>query len=475
MRVFRPFFLGLLLVTCLGNVQAAPASGEAAATARLNRIRNTPALLRIFLQAMPKGGDLHNHLSGAIYAEDFLAWAGDAGLCIDTHNAIVAPPCDAPKIAALGLGSRDYDRYSQVIDTLSTRGFENGVNDPMLPGYERFFRTFALFGMAGDNNGGRMIAAARQAAADDHVSYLETMVNPSSPRSLGQAAAAASPDGTDFAAMDAALTPLLPAALRTAHAEMDGMQADADRQQGCNGTAPTPACAVLVRYQAFAVRTLPPARVFAGLAFGFALAGADPRYVGVNIVAPEHEPVAVRDYGLHMRMLAWLKAHHPNVKLALHAGAQTLGLVAPRDLRFHIHDAVTVAGASRIGHGVDIPYETDASTLLKQMAAKKIAVEINLTSNAVILGVKGREHPLAAYRAAGVPVVLSTDDEGVSRSDMTQEYMCAVREQGLRYRDLKQMARASLDYSFLAPADKARVKAALEKQFAAFEAALPGP
>jgi len=107
------------------------------------------------------------------------------------------------------------------------------------------------------------------------------------------------------------------------------------------------------------------------------------------------------------------------------------------------------------------------------MAAKKIAVEINLTSNAVILGVKGTAHPLAAYRAAGVPVVLSTDDEGVSRSDMTNEYMRAVTEQGLRYRDLKAMALASITYSFLAPADKTKAKATLEQQFAAFEAAPP--
>jgi hypothetical protein len=40
-------------------------------------------------------------------------------------------------------------------------------------------------------------------------------------------------------------------------------------------------------------------------------------------------------------------------------------------------------------------------------------VEINLTSNDQILGVHGAMHPFPAYRAAGVPTVLSTDDEGV--------------------------------------------------------------
>ena len=108
-----------------------------------------------------------------------------------------------------------------------------------------------------------------------------------------------------------------------------------------------------------------------------------------------------------------------------------------------------MAGASRIGHGVDIPYETDAPGLLAEMARRRIAVEINLTSNDTILGVKGARHPLSLYRAAGVPVVLSTDDEGVSRSDMTNEYLRAATEQGLRYADLKTMARASLEYAFL--------------------------
>jgi hypothetical protein len=63
--------------------------------------------------------------------------------------------------------------------------------------------------------------------------------------------------------------------------------------------------------------------------------------------------------------------------------------------------------------------------------------------------VKGADHPLALYRKAGVPFVLSTDDEGVSRIDLTNEYLRAVTEQGLNYADLKAAARASLEYAFL--------------------------
>jgi adenosine deaminase len=76
-------------------------------------------------------------------------------------------------------------------------------------------------------------------------------------------------------------------------------------------------------------------------------------------------------------------------------------------------------------------------------------VEINLTSNDAILGIKGKQHPLAMYMKYGVPVAISTDDEGVARSEMTREYQRAVEEQGLDYLTLKKMARTSLEHAFL--------------------------
>ena len=76
-------------------------------------------------------------------------------------------------------------------------------------------------------------------------------------------------------------------------------------------------------------------------------------------------------------------------------------------------------------------------------------VEINLSSNDLILGVRGKDHPLPVYRKHGVPVALSTDDEGVSRSHLTEEYLRAALTYDLSYADLKEMARNSLEYSFL--------------------------
>jgi len=83
------------------------------------------------------------------------------------------------------------------------------------------------------------------------------------------------------------------------------------------------------------------------------------------------------------------------------------------------------------------------------MRKRGVLVEICLTSNDVILNVRGNEHPLPMYLEAGVPVTLATDDEGVSRIDLTNEYLRAALTYDLGYRELKAMARNSLEHSFL--------------------------
>lgn len=475
----------------------APPTPEARTAAYLDAIADSPPRLRMFLQAMPKGGDLHNHAGGAVYAEDILAWAAADGLCLSIDPpGLAPPPCDAPGRVAAAELTRDYRRYAGFIDAFSTRGFESGTGDPRVSGYDRFFATFDAFWPIAARHAGKVLALTRQQAAADGVSYAELSTGAGLTPELAKLAEG---DAGDLAALYARIAPELPAAVQAMRAKYDRYDAEMAAIDGCATPAPKPACATEIRYQIAAIRTRPPAQVFAELALGFALVGADPRFVGVNIVAPEHDPVALRDYALHMRMFNFLKERFPAVPLSLHAGELTLGLVPPRELAFHIRDAVAVAGARRIGHGIDISYETDARALLAKMARERVAVEINLTSNAVILGVKGRDHPLSLYRQAGVPVVLSTDDEGVARSDMTNEYLRAVTEQRLRYRDLKQIARDSLHYAFLPGAsiwqdraggpriaacrvldaaacrafltgnDKARLEARLEHDFATFE------
>src|SRR5215472_13634656 len=98
---------------------------------------------------------------------------------------------------------------------------------------------------------------------------------------------------------------------------------------------------------------------------------------------------------------------------------------------------------------MELAYEERPDELLQELAQRKVLIEICLTSSATILGIEGERHPLRDYMRAGVPVALATDDEGVSRSDMTQEYLRGATDQKLTYLQLKRMTRDSRKYVFL--------------------------
>ena len=83
------------------------------------------------------------------------------------------------------------------------------------------------------------------------------------------------------------------------------------------------------------------------------------------------------------------------------------------------------------------------------MAKRGVALEANLTSNEQILQVSGKDHPFQTYRRAGVPVTISTDDPGISRTDISREYERAATTYALSYPELKGIARTSLEKAFL--------------------------
>lgn len=425
---------------------AAPAASAEQRTARyFDEIRGDPPLLGAFLRRMPKGGDLHNHLSGAIYAESYIAWAAEDGLCLDKKAmALTPPPCVPPQLVPAAELRRDGALYSALVDALSMRDFVPRGQS----GHDHFFAAFAKFSAAGERRGGDMLAEAAERAGEDRVSYLELMVSPGmgAARKLG---ASVGWDG-DFARLRDKLQKAgLDEIVAPVRRDLDTVEAAERRRLDCETAAAKPGCVVTIRFLAQVIRNFPPEQVFAEMLLGFELAKADPRIVGLNLVAPEDDPVSLRDYTLQMRMLRFLGGEFPGIKLSLHAGELAPGLVPPEQLRFHIRQAVEIAGASRIGHGVDIMHEDDPWGLLKEMAERHVLVEINLTSNAQILGVSGDRHPFETYRRFGVPLALSTDDEGVERIDLSHEYLRAALTYRLSYGDLKDLARNSLEYAFL--------------------------
>jgi adenosine deaminase len=426
--------------------------------------------LYALLKPFPKGADLHMHLSGAVYAETFIAEAVRQGLCIaPVDPGKPADPIgkDAVEFVSPVSGSRcgpgavpvatafaSQALYDNLIDSFSMRAF---VPVEGLNGHDQFFSTFARFGGLKDDAGEWLDEVATRASAQNE-QYLEIMQTPtfSNAAKLGNQIGwpADSDQSVTRQTLAALRTQLLAAGLRTEVAVDEKEFADAKTGRAsiehCTGSGTaSPACGVRIHFLYQVLRGFPPQQVFAQTLLGFEVATADPDVVGINFVMPEDGRVAMRDYHLQMQMLDYLHSVYPRVHISLHAGELAPGMVPPAGLAFHIREAVELGHAERIGHGVDVLYEDHPRDLLREMAARHIDVEVNLSSNAGILDIKGSDHPLVAYIASHVPFSLSTDDEGVSRIDLTHEYARAVDEQDLSYLDLKHSARDSLEHSFL--------------------------
>jgi adenosine deaminase len=412
----------------------------------LESIRDQPGMVYAFLRQMPKGGDLHSHLSGAVYAESLIRWAAEDGLCIDRKTLQAAsPPCDATAGRPEAKQAfKDSDLYRLIIDAWSMRNWQNSGQN----GHDHFFDTFQKFDMATKNRRGDMLAEVAGRAAAGRVSYLELMFTPEG----GSIASLAARTGwdDDFGLMRSKLLAQgMQDILAAVKNEMDRSETVMRQQLKCGQELSDPGCGVAVRYLYQVLRGMPREVVFAQILAGCELAAADPRFAGLNLVMPEDAYVPMADFPIQMRMLDYFHAVYPKMQMALHGGELAPGQVPPEGLRFHVRDSVRKAHAGRIGHGADILYEEDCFDILREMARRGILVEVLLTSNDVILGVKGKEHPLKTYIRFGVPVALATDDEGVARSEMTREFQRAVLDQGLGYLQLKRMARNSLEYAFI--------------------------
>ncbi len=441
--------LSALVPSFIGAQTAEQKIAEQKTAKYLDSVRSQPSLLLAFLHDMPKGGDLHNHLDGAIYAEDLIDFAASSNLCVDrTTSRLIAPPCDSCEKytakPAIRCAYADHILYGQIIDAWSMRNWHPGDES----GHDHFFATFDKFGLASHGHVAEAVASVINRAAREHVQYIEFMhtADGMSAAELGMKLGW----DADFGKMR---DKLLAGGLKDIAAATSKTLADDEthvrKELKCGTPETEPGCNVTVRYLYQVLRGLPQEAVFAQILLGFELASSDPQFVGFNLVMPEDWYVPLHDFNEHMAMIDYLHGLYPKVHITLHADELALGLVKPEDLAFHIRASVERGHAERIGHGVAVMWEKDPVELMKEMAARNVLVEINLTSNDQILGVSGDDHPLPIYMKYGVPVALSTDDEGVSRSNMTNEYWRAANSYQLSYTELKRMTRQSLEHSFL--------------------------
>ena len=421
-------FTTMLILSITANAYSV---SEQATEKYFATIQNNPKQLDIFLKTMPKGGDLHNHLGGASLAENMIRYAKNDDLCINQQTL------SAQKQAACGpaycLKNLPHSPlYNATIDAWSMRHFHSGKES----GHDHFFATFEKYDPILAKHRREMINEVVKSACEQNSLYLELMITPDNNAS-GLLGKQVGWNSNLRLLRKKLLNHGLSSIVTTMSKQLDSYE----KINTCRDFK--------LRYLYQVLREQPLAQVFAQLLAGFELASKDARVLGINMVQPEDGKIAMRDYTLHMHMIAFLHCLYPKVPISLHAGELNADLVPISGLRFHIRQAVEIAHANRIGHGIDIQQETNSVALLKEMARKHILVEINLSSNEAILGIKGKEHPILLYRRYNVPVALSTDDQGVLRTNLTEQYKKAILNYHFSYFTVKNLVRNSITYSFL--------------------------
>jgi len=423
------FSITLLILSFAGTASATSAGNihENITAEYFESIKDNGAELRQFFLEMPKGGDLHNHLSGALFAEEIIDIAAKMNLSFDPQTGTL--PWNQSTIGLISMNNvyNNATLYQTVVRDWSMKEYPWQY----IPGHDKFFATFSEFSPAKNNS--LMIEILRHRAEDENVIYIETMLS-----GMGN-----KPLKVDWNDNFSLMTKNISKDDIREQADIVAKNIDSYDRHRAGGN-------VTIRYILQVNRNMIKEEVFSSMLLAFESANRSDLFVGVNMVGPEDYYRARTDYMLHMKLLEYFHEKYPDVKITLHAGELVSGLVPPQDLRFHVHEAISTGHASRIGHGVDIMWEHNSKETMKQMAKQKIPVEILLTSNEQILGIKGKEHPFPVYLKYGVPIVIATDDPGIERTDLTEEFVrAAATYPDISYYSYKQFIRNSIEYSFI--------------------------
>lgn len=391
---------------------------------------NAEELYRV-LYYMPKGGDLHNHMSGSNYSEwwyDLAVAQKERGYryytkvrienCVDFGNNefggsayyllfrnIVAIQYDNLDDCQ----KREYKRLENLNDDEKAGWLASIRLDKPYEGRDEFFQTHwprlsAL--LFNPYIQAEMMYRNMQAFGAEGVTYIESQIGVHGMRS---------PDGNILAP----------------EATADILRERLQKRDALN-------TGVTMRFQLSVVRFLPNAEERLREMYEFVHHNSD-LFVAVNLVGREDD-----DKGHPRRFLETfreLRRQFGGVKLSIHAGEVD-------EPNAHVRDTLLL-GAERIGHGINLISDDETMNLMRH---GPYMVEINLISN-LLLGYINEysEHPFPEYLRTGIPVALSTDDRGMWDSTMTDEFFVAVTEFNLSWDEVKTLSQNSLQYAFVSP------------------------
>ncbi len=400
------------------------------------------------LHAMPKGGDLHSHSSGAVFSEWWYEMALEQAAngyvyytktrimnCRDYGGDEFGQPyllyfsnIQASRWATLSECEQgEYKRLS-VLTNVEKSAWLNSIRlDKPHEGRDEFFQ--AHWQRLGDLTANPYLAVEAvvrniKAFSAEGLIYME-------------------PDFNVFGAISADGTPVPPD-------EVAELLRARLRQKDVTNTG------MVTRFQLAILRFLPGAPELLKPIYTFLDSNRD-LWVSLDLVGREDN-----DKGYPAKFLEAfreVRRTHHGIRLSIHGGEVD-------EPNRHVRDTL-ILGAERIGHGVNLISDPD---LMLLMRGGPYLVEVNLVSNLLLEYVTDfSQHPFPEYLRLGIPVALSTDDRGMWDSTMTDEFFVAVMEFNLSWEEIKQLSRNSLKHAFVSDELKGELLARYNKRIAAFE------
>ncbi len=432
-----------------------------------NKIKNNPEALLHFFEHMPKGGDIHHHALGALWAEDIMKYAAEQDFWIESESGqLFKTETENCLNVKKELDKEAFREF--CIKKWSVAHFDPNDNN----GHSHFFDVFPKIAPAFIGFENYWLERIADQARKEGLIYIETMIEcPSESErvwNLGLLYDNEISENADISVFEAFYCFLkengLQDAVKNTVTLLEAWKKSAEK-----------AAEVELCFQLYAVRNLDPRQVLAQLILCYEAAAISKHVVGVNLVAPEYHENTLKFYSMQMRACRWLNSLFPQVNLALHAGELSKDIVEESHLKFHIDEAVSIAKAKRIGHGVDLHWEHHRNRILDFMSEKGWAIEILPKSNDFILNISGDEHPFETYLRSGVPVIVATDDPGLLRCTLADQYLFLAQHYSfLDYDDFRQFSLNSIKYSFLPKIKKEQLLLKLTEDLGIFEKSILG-
>lgn len=429
-------------------------------------------LLKWFFTKLPKGGDLHMHMEGSFPPKTLRHLAIKYNLYYDRSEKMFFPG-EVKKKNCVYSKNMSSEEWEEIFNLISIRDISKGSKQAN----KKFFIAFRLIGSILDNVPiPEQVRIMKKNARRQNIGYDEIM---------GELAKTPKPAGFENIFpkeindenLEKAFNHLMQsgyidqyieestALLNACEQDVFEMEFDFDQlleyfeylekqfllwleegpesNQEINFDFP-----VQIGYNLEVMRNRPNGDFFASAAAAMAVAQNDPRVFGFTVDGPQHEAIASDNFLAQMKIIEWLKKRYPDVNITYHALEVNERLSTMEEMQEELWNIFKYVDPKRVGHVTALSESRNPPGLLKHLKANHIGVEVCLSSVQVTTGVKPKKNPIFLILQSEIPVTLNSDDEGLTFSNLSREFLKAYKC-GISYKDITIMIRSSLHYSFL--------------------------